>query len=194
MSEKTAEEKLRQELEGGLTQGKNSEPKIKPKPLRAKPKINSRRSEFPDNVNGIIDTFMDDFERKIERSINSSNIPQEHQEKSKTPKKSSTLRPKKTPKPETVTPPEPKITHHETPVILEAEPLPDESIPEVKPAAPDEPVVIEPEVLPEVSPVTSEPELPQEDITPVVEAEPLDEVLPVERKKAFKFLADALWQ
>ena len=78
ISEKTDEEKLRQELEGSPGGGGHDVTR-RAKPLRSARRINPRRSDKPDNIS-IIDTFMEDFERKVEQSLNASNIRSSHHE------------------------------------------------------------------------------------------------------------------
>ena len=78
ISEKTDEEKLRQELEGSPGGGGHDVTR-RAKPLRPARRINPRRSDKPDNIS-IIDTFMEDFERKVEQSLNASNIRSSHHE------------------------------------------------------------------------------------------------------------------
>ena len=80
MSEKTAEEKLRQELEGSTSGKKDSvQPKSqsKPKPSRTRPKSGSSRSVKSESIGERLDSFMDDFERRIEQSINAVKSPSE---------------------------------------------------------------------------------------------------------------------
>ena len=85
MSEKTAEEKLRQALEGSTASTSDSEqPKNqkKPRPSRARPKPS--RTAKAANLGERLDSFMDDFERRIEQSISAVKSPSEtpeHHEK-----------------------------------------------------------------------------------------------------------------
>lgn len=184
MSEKTAEEKLRQELEGSLTEHTDSNAKRNPKPLRPRQKLIPRRN--PDNIRDKTDTFMDDLERRIEQSLNTVvNTTSDHQEKPRPPKKSTAVKHKSpdtikhetsaliteaVPVTRTVKPEphrkvqaireEPSVVPENQldtqPIALEAEPLPDDS-----------PVIQETD-LPEVHPVKAEHELPE---IPILEAD-----------------------
>lgn len=82
MSEKTAEEKLRQALEGSTTSSSSEPPKTqkKPKPSRTRPKAVSSRTVKSESIGERLDSFMDDFERRIEQSINAVNSPSESHE------------------------------------------------------------------------------------------------------------------
>ena len=80
MSEKTAEEKLRQALEGSTTNTKeqeSSQVQKKPKPSRARSKAEQTRAV----KSGDLDSFMDDFERRIEQSVSTVKSSSESQEK-----------------------------------------------------------------------------------------------------------------
>ena len=80
MSEKTAEEKLRQALEGSVpseNEGSSQKGKSRAKPSRPRAKATSRRSDKPESVGERVDSFMDDFERRIEQSLNAVNSPSE---------------------------------------------------------------------------------------------------------------------
>ena len=101
MTEKTAEEKLRQALEGNITENSThgqSQEKRKPKP-RARTK-SQPRADMPENLGQRVDSFMEDFERRIEQSLNAVNLPSEPREMSRT-------FPRRTPKHETPRKPEP---------------------------------------------------------------------------------------
>ena len=66
MSENTAEEKLRRDIEGKTSSGK-TKMKIKSKPVR--------RNKKTDEINFAIEnSLMGDLERKIEQSLNSENV------------------------------------------------------------------------------------------------------------------------
>ena len=82
MTEKTAEEKLRQALEGNTTEGEGLEtPKESRKPKSRTRTRTSSRNERPENLGQRVDSFMEDFERRIEQSLNAVNSPTEHKEK-----------------------------------------------------------------------------------------------------------------
>ena len=76
MSEKTAEEKLREELEGKLSvishedEAGKSDPVRKPvKPRAMRSRTAGRNTEKPVNVGQRVDSFMEDFERRIAESV-----------------------------------------------------------------------------------------------------------------------------
>ena len=78
MSEKTAEEKLREELEGKLQEEpqqkytEKSEPVRKPVKLRAmRLRTAGRKTDKPVNVGQRVDSFMEEFERRIAESLKS---------------------------------------------------------------------------------------------------------------------------
>ena len=124
MAEKTAEEKLRQALEGSTTEGKGHEtPKESRKPRPRTRTRTSSRNERPENLGQRVDSFMEDFERRIEQSLNAVNSPSEHQEQIKPRRSSKPSR--KNVKPE---------THHEVhrkSEILPEIPQPEPLIPEI---------------------------------------------------------------
>ena len=185
MSEKTAEEKLRQALEDSTTGTEHEPPKSqkKPRPSRARPKSSPTRAVKSENLGERLDSFMDDFERRIEESLNAVKSPSETHEKPGHEKPGS-VKISAQPKPETSrrvrarpkTPPEPLEelipSHSETPHSES------ESAPETQPIQEDLPVA-ESESLPEIPPAESESapetESVQEDL-PVPESEPLPEV------------------
>ena len=81
MSEKTAEEKLREELEGKLSsvpQDKDagkSEPVRKPvKPRAMRSRAATSKAEKLANVGQRLDSFMEDFERRIAESLNAEKV------------------------------------------------------------------------------------------------------------------------
>ena len=124
MAEKTAEEKLRQALEGNTTEGKGQEtPKESRKPRPRTRARTSSRNERPENLGQRVDSFMEDFERRIEQSLNAVNSPSEHQEQIK-PRRSSKLS-RKNVKPET------NHEVHRKPEILPEIPQPEPLIPEI---------------------------------------------------------------
>ncbi len=205
MTEKTAEEKLRQALEDSTTSGSekdSSREKTKPRPSRTRKRTSSGRTEKPESVGSRVDSFIDDFERKIEQSLSAVKSPSEPQVKSRVPQKSPSRRheleiPKPEiphevhrkvkaspvipePAPEPVIAPEPS---HEPVTVPEITPEPVQetiTFPEQADTKPDIPEIItEPEPLeepelPEVETVTPEPD------TAEVLPEILPEVLPVE--------------
>ncbi len=84
MSEKTAEEKLRQMLEGATYDASTGSKKQKP-PAR---KIVRRAKKKPEAPERVIDSFMEDFERKIEQSLEvgaTKTKPEKSQSVKKTP-------------------------------------------------------------------------------------------------------------
>ena len=81
MSEKTAEEKLREELEGKLSEAPHekeagkTEPVRKPvKPRAMRSRTAGRKAEKPMNVGQRVDSFMEDFERRIAESLNAESV------------------------------------------------------------------------------------------------------------------------
>ncbi len=81
MREKTAEEKLREILEGNLsdsTRQKNSgdsEPARKPvKPRAMRSRTAARKTEKPLSIGQRVDSFMEDFERRIADSLKAENV------------------------------------------------------------------------------------------------------------------------
>ncbi|MBQ3402952.1 MAG: hypothetical protein IJG65_06235 [Synergistaceae bacterium] len=179
MSEKTAEEKLRQALEGSVpseNEGSSQKGKSRAKPSRPRAKATSRRSDKPESVGERVDSFMDDFERRIEQSLNAVNSPSEPQEKLH-PARKAPASPKKEklpskPKPEPVKEmplPEPEpvllpeLDEPEIPPLPELEP---ETIelkaleePEPEPeAVPEIPEASNVETAPEIEPTLPEPE------------------------------------
>ena len=81
MSEKTAEEKLREELEGRLPkapyekEAEKIEPVRKPvKPRTMRSRAAVRKIEKLVNVGQRVDSFMEDFERRIAESLNAENV------------------------------------------------------------------------------------------------------------------------
>ena len=81
MTEKTAEERLREELEGKLSEApqkdeaKVSEPVRKPvKPRLKRSRASSRNPEKPVSIGQRVDSFMEDFERRIAESLNAENV------------------------------------------------------------------------------------------------------------------------
>ncbi|MBQ3458101.1 MAG: hypothetical protein IJG30_03980, partial [Synergistaceae bacterium] len=147
INEKTDEEKLRQELEDGLTAKKSAASVPKKKTLRPKSKTISRRQD----LTGVIDTFMDDFERRIEDSLNINAASTTH-------KKSGH---QKNTEPLTVKA-EPSISELEK--LLTPSPLPEEVtiVPEHEVLIEEEAKSAEPETLPEIpEPVLTEPDEPE---------------------------------
>ena len=180
MSEKTAEEKLRQALEGSVPDSNSREQPIshkKPRPSRARPKAQSRSTR--ENLGERLDSFMDDFERRIEQSINAVKSPSE------SPKHHESLRRVKISaehKPETLQkiPETPKEIPEPLPEVIPATPEPEpEPAQEIVPPEPEilpEPEISQPaeeplkeEITPDVIPAEeeTEPELPE---IPVIEA------------------------
>ena len=81
MREKTAEEKLREELEGKLSEAPhekeigNSEPMRMPvKPRAKRSRGSSRKTEKPVNIGQRVDSFMEDFERRIAETLNAEKV------------------------------------------------------------------------------------------------------------------------
>ena len=147
INEKTDEEKLRQELEDGLTAKKSAASVPKKKTLKPKNKTISRRQD----LTGVIDTFMDDFERRIEDSLNINAASTTH-------KKSGH---QKNTEPLTVKA-EPSISELEK--LLTPSPLPEEVtiVPEHEVLIEEEAKSAEPETLPEIpEPVLTEPDEPE---------------------------------
>ena len=200
MSEKTAEEKLRQALEGSTASTSDNEPpksktQTKPRPSRAKPKSPSRTAKS-ENIGRRLDSFMDDFERRIEQSLNAVKSPSEspdHHEKPGRSKISAEHKPVTSRRlhARTKTNPEPlqEVIHSqpEPEPVAEVETV-QEDLPVVESEAPQEISQPEPESVPEIetvkedSPVV-EPESAQEILQPepepVPEVEPLqDEIIP----------------
>ena len=76
MTEKTAEEKLREELEGKLSEkpheqkpevSESGKKPVKPRAMRSR--SSSRKTEKPMNVGQRVDSFMEDFEKRIAESL-----------------------------------------------------------------------------------------------------------------------------
>ncbi|MBQ7215393.1 MAG: hypothetical protein IJS39_05360 [Synergistaceae bacterium] len=81
MTEKTAEEKLREELEGKLSgnphekEAGKSETVRKPvKPRTTRSRTAARKTEKPVNIGQRVDSFMEDFERRIAESLNAEKV------------------------------------------------------------------------------------------------------------------------
>ena len=207
MSEKTAEEKLREELEGKLSADPvKEEPAPAKKPVRSRARRSGtgiRKPERPESVGERVDSFMEDFERKIAESLGeraaSPAKPQEGGEESSAVSKPSRRRgalrrrvkPEAVPVPVADEPePEPEVVPvvdesqpeaEPEPIVEEPEPqLELEAAPVLEEPQPDpEPVVEEVQPEPEPEPVVDEPE-PQPQPEPVVEeSQPEPEVKPV---------------
>ena len=188
MSEKTAEEKLREMLEGG-NDSETSREKPRVKPSRTRPKRNDKAQRA--------DT-LDDLGRRIEESLSAANIQPGHQEKPRSPKRASPRKPEAVGRkgsqhsasrdvlgimpsepeiPQAVVPSKPKISQPVAPEII-PEIIPEitpsqhvtpEIVPEVTPSQPAEPEIV-PEVMPS-QPVTPEiiPEIiPSQSVTPEI--------------------------
>ena len=189
MREKTAEEKLREELEGDSSE--NSRDKELVRRLRAK------KSARASNIGKKADSFIDDFERRVEQSLNAGNIfkaPSEVQrqteQKPRAVKKlasetiSAAQKAKSIPTPE----PKPKAEVLEYDILPTPEPEPEQEI--IEPEILPEPIIPEqePEILPEPIEPEPEPEIiepeilpePAEPKAPIVEAEPVIEAPIVE--------------
>ena len=200
MSEKTAEEKLRQALEGSTTSSSSEPPKTqkKPKPSRARPKAaSSSRTVKSESIGERLDSFMDDFERRIEQSINAVKSPSESHETSRRARISAEH------KPETSRRVHKAVKEHHEPleelIPSKHESTPEisqpESLPEIDAIQEDLPVS-QPESMPEISqpesshvtdatqedlPVSQPESVPEEiipDVMPLDEAEPSEEELP----------------
>lgn len=81
MSEKTAEEKLREELEGRLPEAPHEKTAVVSEPVRKPVKPRAMRSRAAGskieklvNVGQRVDSFMEDFERRIAESLNAENV------------------------------------------------------------------------------------------------------------------------
>ena len=189
MSEKTAEEKLRQALEGSTASTSDSEqPKNqkKPRPSRARPKPS--RTAKAANLGERLDSFMDDFERRIEQSISAVKSPSEtpeHHEKPGRVKISAEHKPETSrrvrarPKDHhaPLHEPVPEIPQPEILSTVEPQPVQEVSQPEILPTVEPEPVqeVPQPEILPTVEAQTVQ-EISQPEILPTPEPEPVQEV------------------
>ena len=199
MSEKTAEEKLRQALEGSTTSSSSEPPKTqkKPKPSRTRPKAVSSRTVKSESIGERLDSFMDDFERRIEQSINAVKSPSESHETPRRARISAEHKPETSRRVHKAvsTHPEPleeliPSKHESTPEISQHE-----SLPEIDTVQEDLPVS-QPESVPEISqheashvtdtvqedlPVSQPETVPEEiipDVMPLDEAEPNEEELP----------------
>ncbi|MBQ7168795.1 MAG: hypothetical protein IJQ58_12240, partial [Synergistaceae bacterium] len=162
MSEKTAEEKLREMLEGG-NDSETSREKPRVKPSRTRPKRNDKAQRA--------DT-LDDLGRRIEESLSAANIQPGHQEKPRSPKRASPRKPEAVGRkgsqhsasrdvlgimpsepeiPQAVVPSKPKISQHvaqeAVPEIEPSHPVAPEIAQEVTPSQP-----VAPEIVPEVTP------------------------------------------
>lgn len=194
MREKTAEEKLREELEGDSSE--NSRDKELVRRLRAK------KSARTSNIGKKADSFIDDFERRVEQSLNAGNIfktPSEVQRQTEPkPRAVKKLASETIPaaqKSKSIPTPEPKpkveVLEYEilpTPEpeqeIIKSEILPDPIKSEQEPEILKEPTVsglqheiITPEVLPtpEPEPEIIEPEILPDPVKPEEESEILPE-------------------
>ena len=183
MSEKTAEEKLRQALEGSTatTSGKEQpESRKKPRPSRARPKTQSRTVR--ENLGERLDSFMDDFERRIEQSINAVKSPSENPKRREIPRRVKISAEKKPePLPEIITVPkkEPEIKPAQE-VLPVSE---TESLPVTEAENTQEVALTEPEILPEAPQVLPEPEAIQEAAPTVPEiSQPIEDSQPVQEE------------
>ena len=150
MSEKTAEEKLRQELEGNTSGTKDSvQPKSqsKPKPSRTRPKSGASRSVKSESIGERLDSFMDDFERRIEQSINAVKSPSESHVKPRREKISAEHKPETSRRVHTAVKANPEP-------LEELIPLKHESSQEIDATQEDSPVS-QPESMPEISQLES---------------------------------------
>ena len=99
MSEKTAEEKLREELEGRISGSSKKEsathagslgvPESKPLRVRAR-----RKPERPESVGQRVDSFMEDFEKRVAESLNAGKAQktQARPSKPRLPKKDNSVK------------------------------------------------------------------------------------------------------
>lgn len=158
MREKTAEEKLREMLEGN-NDGSTSREKSSVKPSRTRPKRN-------DTVRA--DT-LDDLERRIEESLNAANIQPGHQEKPRSQKRASPRKPEAVSRKGVVrdvlgimsdeSEIVPEITPSQPEIMPEVVPSKPEIVPDVVPSQPEimhEVAPSIPEIIPEVVPSESE--------------------------------------
>ena len=91
MSEKTAEEKLREELEGNSAdipkRDKPEKPVRKslavPESRSVRSRSRSRKTERPESVGRRVDSFMEDFEKRVAESLNTSRVSETHSQPSK---------------------------------------------------------------------------------------------------------------
>ena len=171
MSEKTAEEKLREELEGKLPgQSGGSTDRTKAKTSRKPGRSKAAREETSGRVNvrQRAGSFMDDFERKIAQSLNADMFrpPQTETEPERPAKTQTAKKPERTPaKPTPAPAPKPKPTPEPEPQIPEAVPVP----PPPPPPPPEPAPQPEPEPVPEAEPEPEETEPepePEEEIPP----------------------------
>ncbi|MBQ7593126.1 MAG: hypothetical protein IJU48_02085 [Synergistaceae bacterium] len=199
MREKTAEEKLREELEGDSSGNLHDKELVR--------RLRAKKTARASNIGRKADSFIDDFERRVEQSINAGNIfksPSEVQRQDNKPRAVKKLNipaaPKVKAKPEPkaelmeyeiLPEPETKLVEPETftveqvpvmeqeepeiPIVEPETPTIEPEIPTVEPEAELEAPVVEPEILPEPVEAELEPE-----ILPVSEQnEPESENLPI---------------
>ncbi len=163
MTEKTAEEKLRQALEGSITEsiGQDNSPESR-KPRPRKRTKSQSRNEKPENLGQRLDSFMDDFERRIEQSLNAIKSPSEPHEK---PRHVSRPLPRRSAKHET--PDKPDIMPETAPVetVNDSQEVPETSQPETTTVetvndSQEVPEIVQPESAP-VETVNDSQEVPE---------------------------------
>ncbi|MBQ3646274.1 MAG: hypothetical protein II960_06675, partial [Synergistaceae bacterium] len=173
MNEQTAEEKLRQTLENEgnaqtKTKTKSENNKTKTPPKKAIIKVKDKK---PDNDNKAANSFMADFERRVNQSLNSASVIKASSQKNnneeiivkikpETPKKIEKVKiPAPVPVPEPIIEPIPEPVQEQKPEIIEPEPVPEIEVKEVKEEVEEvEPEIVEevePEPIPEPEPVMS---------------------------------------
>lgn len=201
MSEKTAEEKLREELEGKVLGTSREEETDRKRTRSSRVRSTKARTVKPDeskavNVRQRASTFMEDFEKKIGQSLNPDifRVPQVSSEKPKQNKEPQVNQPsavaeiREKPEPVPDLQPQPEVQEIAPEPVPEPEALPEPELPTPEPEP--EPELPEPEPEPELPDIPliedniaqTEDELPD---IPVISADEIDDPEELELEEDF---------